>query len=535
MSDLKKILRRLLRKPITLTGDEKFTIIDKLLLQGNLEKASAAIENLEKINYGYINPNEVEFSKILLQIYKVKILNGSGKNTEAVEAIKAVNKDIEDLNNSVIQCLAMMEYSNSLFATGEINESAELLDSASSELEKLKFFYPEDYTTNQAQIFNMQSKIQRKKGLFNEALTSGNESLAIYENAGKYYETSEVLNGIGISYASIGETEKAGSYLNRSSVIYEELGNESQLLKIYNNTGYINWQDGKLSDALENFERAIAISRRLGIKPAEAMILLNTGLIYQSKGNLGDAELSFESSIVLFDELGNHANIAKAQLNLAGVYHVMGDLDRALDFTDKSLQTYLEIDSKDEIGDLYSNKGVIYLEKGDFKQSLEFLNKGLDIHQSSGNLLALVTPLYGLVDLFIAMDDSEGAESYLAQLEKVHMELDDNKKIEHMFKVSKAKILIESDRVVKRAEAQTLFTEIADDEDVFQITTTEAMLSLGDLLLQELKQTASEEALTEFKNLIDRLEVVAEGTVDSQQIPTMVQVLMLRSKLSQID
>lgn len=537
MLELGSFFRKILRKPLTLSNDETLIEIETLIFQDKLENALDKLEEYGNENYQSSIEAEQFFKKHFGNFLKSRVYVDMGKPNDGLELLEGIMEEIENSKNPVLINLSKIEYGNALLKAGKIKESWDVLDQAEQEVNGLKFFYKDDYYLNQARVNNLQSKLYRRKADFSEAIREQNESIELYEKLGKRYHTAEPLNDLGISYASIGDMDNALKYLGLSSRIYEELNNESQLLKIYNNTGMIEWQTGKTNDALNNFQKGLKLSQEKNIKPASAMVLLNIGLVYLDQGQVSQSQDNFMESMKLFEELDNKPNIAKCQLNLGNTFHLIGELDKALEFLEQSLAIFEDIDDKNEVAKILGNMGSIYLEKRNDTKAVELLTRSIDLHETSGNYLDLTQPLSVLIEANIGLDRIDEAEVILAKFETVKNKLEDNKNVDQLFKLSKAKILIESDRVVKRAEAQKIFTEIADDEIVSQQNTTTAMLRLGDLLLQELKVSASEGALNEFKELIDRLDKVARSQAAGsvQQTPTIIEVLTLQSKLALID
>jgi tetratricopeptide (TPR) repeat protein len=527
----------------SLTGSNSFLKdpligeVEICILQGKLDDALKIVNESESAYSKVSNHSKQKLGKLLVQIQKSRIYLDMGKPKESLELLLSIVNEVQETKNSILKNLLSIETANAHRVNGNINEFFETIIDAEAELSRLKLFFRSHYSANAARIYNLKGKLNRSKGQFNEAILDLDASLKMYDKIGKTQSKAEPLNDIGITYASIGEMDKAVSYLNQSLSIYNELQNEGQLLKLYNNVGLINWQNKKLEDAQDNFNTALELSKKLNIKPYSATISQNLGLINLDQGEIAASRSNFETSLQIFEELDNRTSMAKVLMNLSGILEVLGELDIALDHLNRSLEIYQDIDSKDEIAYVYNNMGNIYKAKGDTDKALNYFNDSIEIFQSSGNILALINPLYGAIDVCMLAKKPGEAQGYLNTLEDINEQLEDNKSAEHMYKISKAKILVESDRVVQRAEAQKLFTEISDDEITSAQYTTEAMLRLGGLLLQELKLSASEDALSEFKALIDRLDKITRSkeNISLTQYPVMVQVLLLRSKLALID
>jgi hypothetical protein len=93
-------------------------------------------------------------------------------------------------------------------------------------------------------------------------------------------------------------------------------------------------------------------------------------------------------------------------------------------------------------------------------------------------------------------------------------------------------VLKESDRVIKRAEAQQLFQQLAEEEILKFDITANAMLNLCELLYLELETSASAEALNELKTLLQRILEIAE---DQRAYAVFVETHLLQSKTALLE
>ena len=536
MSSVISLVKRILGKPDVLVDSTLISKVETLSLQGKTEEALYELNDFEKANYRSSNQKTQQFSKFYVLLMRSKIQTETGQSKEAINKLEASQENIELLNHPVLSNLIQVELANAYQFSGDLNKSTEIIDLAKLSVDRLRFFYKPHYYKHRARIYNLEGKVLRKKGQFVEAIGSLEESLETWEKVPNSYFKAETLNDLGIVYASMGETDAGLNYFNQCLKIYEELQNEGQLLKIYNNVGLLSWQTLLLDNAVANLNKALEISKRKNIDIQTASLLLNTGLIYQDQGRINDAQKNFEESLVLFEKLDNQPYIAQCLSNLAIIYGTYGDTDKALDYFNRALKIHRDIHNEDEEANTLSNLSEVYRMLGQYDRAFELLEESLALLDKTGNLHFQVQTLYKAIDLCMSMGKQSVAEEFLLQLEKLYKQ-SNNKAAEIQYKLSKAKILVSSDRVVKRAEAQTLYAEVADDTSGRQLHTIEAMLGLGELLLQELKISASEEALNEFKALIDRLDKFSRSSeaASLNQIPTMIQVLLLKSKLAIID
>ncbi|MFX0210637.1 MAG: hypothetical protein ACFFDT_31950, partial [Candidatus Hodarchaeota archaeon] len=115
-----------------------------------------------------------------------------------------------------------------------------------------------------------------------------------------------------------------------------------------------------------------------------------------------------------------------------------------------------------------------------------------------------------LLSIAIYQGSVELTQSYLQKLQEIDIK-EENKHISQKYRLTKAMVLKESDRVVNIAEAQKLFQEVASEEIISLEHNVTANLNLCELLLQELRATGNVEILMELREVLSRLQKVAEG------------------------
>jgi hypothetical protein len=169
--------------------------------------------------------------------------------------------------------------------------------------------------------------------------------------------------------------------------------------------------------------------------------------------------------------------------------------------------------------------------KGDHLQALEYLQKCLKIRTNIHNPFYTIDTLYYLVLLKLELNEKASANLFFKQLAEI-FDRHKGKRTVTRYKLAKAMILKTSDRIIKTAEAQGLFQEIVNDQDVEHELQVFAMLNLYELLISELKIYKNEEILLEVKTLASNLLSIAKNT-DSHSL--LAETFLLQSKLSLLE
>ncbi|MCY3410765.1 MAG: tetratricopeptide repeat protein [Candidatus Heimdallarchaeota archaeon] len=527
MTFVETVLRLVFRKPDA-PLIENMSLLENKLFEGDMD---FVITEVERICKGECT----EFEKLLISSIraraKVELRDMDGLEESLDETISKSN----EISHPIPVLFAKAEKGNLYYRQGKMNEGLELLENLANEVAATRKFYSYYSKKIDARLQNLLGKMYVRTGEVPKAIDSINSSIQIYAELDEATASAEAYNDLGIAYATKGDFEGAVSNLNESIAIYDRLDNQLQLLKINNNLGMIYWRLGSFDEALSAFENALASSKEIGADAYFGPISLNIGLIYQDKGDVEKAFETFNQCLADFKKKDDKPNLATTLLNLGNLQQLVGDYTKAIFTMNDAAKIFKELDDKSNLATIYGNIGGVHLQREKYKDALGFFEKSIALAEDIGPHL-LMDPLASSIEALVALDEMDQAKENLKKLKNVKDEMN-LRAIDKLYDYANAQILLKSSRVVQRAEAQKILNEMANDtEGIDQSFTTNAMLLLGGLLLEELKASPSEEALTEFKNLIDKLDKVARGGETAlDQIPNVIKILLLRSKLAIID
>ena len=286
-----------------------------------------------------------------------------------------------------------------------------------------------------------------------------------------------------------------------------------------------------MDQALANYKEALILSNELGNERFSAHIITNLGRIFWEKGELNYALENFKKGLNLFLRLEAKFEIAVLYSNIGMVYHIKGELEKAKEFYEKSLSSHLSLGDKFHIADCYLNIGEVYYNVGEWDQAVSYFKESLTLYQETGNTHFISHSLFYLVLVTVDQGLIPQSKIYIDILEDISKK-DTSPIISQRYRLSKAFILKESDRVINKAEAQILFQQVAEEEMVFFYNKVFAMLNLCDLLLLEFKTTGSEEVLFEVKILINQFSKLAK---EQNSFLWLAQAYWLQSKLALIE
>jgi tetratricopeptide (TPR) repeat protein len=336
----------------------------------------------------------------------------------------------------------------------------------------------------------------------------------------------------------IGKYDEAFDLANQVISLSKKTDKPAEELKGYIVQAYALVRMSKYDEAIDALHSTVTVlntQRKLleldVIRNIEGTIANLMGLANRYQGNLGKALEYYQNSLEIRKELKLQREEALTTQNIATVFQLKGELETALGFNLYSLNTFEEIGDVQFIAFTLHDIGLIYWMKGDHIQALEYLQKCLKIRTKIHNPFYTIDTLYYLVLLKLELNEKASANLFFEQLAEI-FDSYKGKRTVARYKLAKAMILKASDRIIKTAEAQGLFQEIVNYQDVEHELHVFAMLNLYEQLISELKIYKNEEILLEVKALASKLLSIAKDT-DSHSL--LAETFLLQSKLSLLE
>jgi tetratricopeptide (TPR) repeat protein len=498
--------------------------VEQCIHTGDFGRALREIDKLEK--KGELDEDGQLRSRILRSLVIIE----SGQPDSGLKQAEQICRESEKTGSALTIVDALVAKATALFYLSRYTESLEVANDAENILTTLVKDHLE-HAKRESAIKLIQGRVYRRTGDFDLALEFLEKSLSTRMGLGIAYATGDPLNEIGIIYAQKGQMDFALQYLLQALKVFEDAGNKIQILKIRNNIGMIYSGTGDLDQALEFYEKALAVSEELENKRFISVISMNIGRIFGGRGELNLALDYYQRSLSIFEEIDSKAEEAICLNNIGLIYEQKGELDQALDAFQRALAITEALNMKQEIAAGLNNIASIYREKGEYDAAHRNYLRSLELLEEIGNKLDLAQTLANLIRVALFQGKAANAEPYLERLQQINSE-EKNKLIEQHYLLSKAVLLRTSDRMVKRAEAQQILQQIAEEEIIHFPITAEAMFNLCELLYTELEASGSEEALGELKSLLDHLLKIAE---EQQNYPVFVEAHLLQSKTALLE
>ncbi|MHA2400961.1 MAG: tetratricopeptide repeat protein, partial [Promethearchaeota archaeon] len=440
---------------------EELIHAEELIFKGKVEEALEMVTNFEKRSDSTLKN---QLSALLLKgnIYRLTAqLKGA---VEVGELAYSMSQELGLVPESIeaLFLKAVMVY------LGKRDEALDLISKAEELFNTLSNGSPANIAKLKLLLTYMKSRIYLLKINYNIALDLALDALTLGENIKYDVQVGYILDLIAIIWFRKGELDTALEYAMKSLKLFEKLDFQTGIAHILSTIGLTYFSKGDLNRALEFCKKSLSIEKISDyIKATSTRII---GQIYHSKGELNKA-----------------LKYIKQSTNLA---------EESLNYFDLSFNKRL-------IGD-------IYREQGENDQALEYFEQALVLGEKIGSRVAMIFPLLALLLINLDNNSREQAQEYLKRLENLS-DQHESILLEQGYLLGKVSILKTSSRMRDHTDAERLLKQIVEHDIVFSQFHILSIVSLCDLLLEELYIYNNPEVLDEISPLIMQLLKIAEN------------------------
>ncbi|MHA1481395.1 MAG: tetratricopeptide repeat protein [Candidatus Thorarchaeota archaeon] len=293
---------------------------------------------------------------------------------------------------------------------------------------------------------------------------------------------------------------------------------------------------GRLDDSLKFCDQADEIiltmdskSRITKSRKANASFARGTNLL--SSGEINQGLEYLLSSASLFEEIGNIGLSCATCNNIGESYRLMGKLEQALDYYEKALKIKEEAGFEGGSAITLGNIGIIQFQRGFNDEAADILDQAIDILEESTQQSFLTSLMFYAVIVSIEINDREEAEILVKRMEAID-EKQNSLFTSQYFRVAKAILLKNSERVEDQETAMKLFKEVVEEHiTVFDVSVI-SLLNLCDILLSQLRNSDNEELLVRIQEYVEMAQEIA---TDQGMSWLRAETYWLQSQISLIE
>ncbi|HZW92193.1 MAG TPA: tetratricopeptide repeat protein [Candidatus Eremiobacteraceae bacterium] len=228
----------------------------------------------------------------------------------------------------------------------------------------------------------------------------------------------DALLAIGRVEVDSGNPQKGLEYLTRAQALAVEFGNDEERAQILQVMGVAYASLDKHEDALRNLRQSLEIKRKLGLKKGIAMSLDAMAASEDVLGKPDEALRDYKEALALYQQLGDKAGTGDILNNFAQFYFDHGKYDDALKLFKESLQAEIDAGNQSNQGYVLNNIGNVYFIKADYQNARTYYEQALQLREKVKVTSNIADTLHNLGDTSGKMGQyDQAAGQYLRALD----------------------------------------------------------------------------------------------------------------------
>jgi len=282
-------------------------------------------------------------------------------------------------------------------------------DDALSSLDKALHLYNNlEDRKGQSRILNSKGNIYLTLLDSEQALYFFNKALELSISSDDKKQTAVIHSNFGLVYQETGDYPKALENYFKSMQIYSEHFNKIPF-SLYNNIGIVYENIGDYATALEYYFRSLDACEQENKQIDRAYTLGNIAITYGDLGEYDNSIKYFRESLALIKELGYKQAETNALNNLADAYKKSGLYDKALLLLKQSIQISEENLDKSSKAFSLNLMGEVYLLIGEQKLSKQYFEESLELSKIINDSSNQISSYILLGKLYKSMGNHDAA------------------------------------------------------------------------------------------------------------------------------
>ncbi|MEM7113993.1 MAG: BREX system ATP-binding domain-containing protein [Chloroflexota bacterium] len=302
--------------------------------------------------------NAVEEQYQLLSL-RIQITNFLGKLTDYQETLEQLDALINQLQDDRKRAQVLYWHADAAFEGGHLEEGETYLAQA---LALAEMAGAEPLMARILNTWAFQLTVQKR---FDEAITHGEQSRALYQKLEDLAGVANVTGVLGLLFGYRGDLPRAFTYLGQCLAFSREAEDMSGVNVSLTNLGFTALQAGQYDATQHYLQEGLKLAQQIGDISSEAILLANFGLQYHLLGMYETAVSHHLRCLETSRQIGRRLVMSYALNNLGLSYHKLGDLEQADHYFAEAIackqeigDPWLEAYTWNKIGHLASVRGI---------------------------------------------------------------------------------------------------------------------------------------------------------------------------------
>ena len=265
-------------------------------------------------------------------------------------------------------------------------------------------------------------------------------------------KTAEVYSNMASVYMSLSKNNQAMNWFLKALRLYEKYDDNAGLGETYSNISSVYYLMSRTDEAIDFQKKSIFYREKQNNIQGLIIPHINIGQLYLLKDSFALALDHLKRAVVYAEKINNIKLKASAYSGMSTYYIKAKDFARSLEWQNKSIALFEETDNKPMLSRLYISAGNLSNATNDSTGAIAFYEKGLALSKQMGNKENIgnayekmsnfyfahknFETAYRYFKIYTAYRDSISTASALANIEKVKIEYETEKKDNEILKMA---------------------------------------------------------------------------------------------------
>ncbi|RME55549.1 MAG: hypothetical protein D6790_15915, partial [Caldilineae bacterium] len=220
-----------------------------------------------------------------------------------------------------------------------------------------------------ANLYNTLGGIAWQQGNHEEAITSVERSLMLYQQVGYTWGVANAHTNLGVLHYTVGNWREAVQNLEAAGVLRDAVGDLQNMAVNLNNLGFIRTALGEFAQAEEDLRKSLKTRIQLGDAWGEVRTRVNLAHLAVSVGDLKQARAWLAPALEKTQADGYEVLELPVRVIHAQILEQEGRLEAGLAEIDRALALLAAHPDSEAAVDCYRILGVLQLEHGEYVQA----------------------------------------------------------------------------------------------------------------------------------------------------------------------
>jgi predicted ATPase/class 3 adenylate cyclase len=236
-----------------------------------------------------------------------------------------------------------------------------------------------------------------------EALEKLERALDLARSARLERLEAVILMSLGPHYSDLNRYSEARTYLFQALEIMRRLGDRQEEGKALGNLGVTFWGEGNYGEAKAYFEASLKVTRETGDRRVEGILLGNLGVIAHEELDFPASRRYHLQALENYREIHNQHSECISLGNLAEVERDLGDFDAARAYYQQSLRLAQDLGLVQNQSAILGSYSLLMLYLEEMEEALEAARQALELARQANSAMYAAGGLHRLGQVYLML------------------------------------------------------------------------------------------------------------------------------------